>query len=72
MVEEGRRAVYRVIGAVLLHLEAAVAEELKVIIKVAARYSHLVAEFVYGVSVVLGEQQQQVELALKFVVAHFC
>ena len=70
VVDEGRVAVDAVAARALVHLEAAVAEELQVIIKVAARYAYLAAQLVDGVRVVLGEQQYEVQLALKFVVTH--
>lgn len=54
----------------LVDLESAVAEELEIIVKVAARYAHLVAEPLNGVGAVLGEQLQQIQLALKFVMSH--
>ena len=51
-------------------LKSAVAEKLKIVIQVAARYAELLAQPLNGVCAVFGEQLQQIQFAFKFVVSH--
>ena len=68
--EERRRLVEAVGRAALLDHEARLAEEVEVVIQVAARYAHPLAQLVDGVAAVLCHQEHQLQLSFQLVVAH--